>query len=441
MWKPSTIRRAVSRQLPGLAGALVLAACVAAPARADDSADVVLHIGSPAGDGPATAHDALILLGIPQADALGARSLIEYGFGDAAFWPALGEADLCPPDRPPVDLGERTTTAVRAIHDWDYPSAIEALEPLQGALACFGSPVDGPALARAALLLGYAHFEGGDPLEARAAFAMAATFDPEVAWNEDFPPDARQVFLAAVNEVAEVEEVQLRFGGRGELRSLVEVDEAPLPKRGMIRPGLHLLDVPASGGGRTRIALRLAPDRTVEVPSTGALVGDWLDGSGSSAAPGRALGTAMDRDGYGEALLVDLSTGRRFSFRADTRTARELAVVTSELFEPAPPVGPPVRPAVDLRSRRTAGILVAGGGGLAAAGGFIAHGATYNMGRNETQRDRYEWAKDANAAGFVVGMIGVGTFVAGAVVALLPRPTDSRVSWMPGPTSTLQVRF
>ncbi|MDP7114495.1 MAG: hypothetical protein QGH45_21160 [Myxococcota bacterium] len=186
--------------LPGrLAMLLFLASSCPPQARAAEAdADIVLHFGSPAGDA-ATAHDALLLLGIPQEDALGARPLVEYGFGDAAFWPAQGEAELCPPGSPAVDLGERTSTAMRSILSWDYAGAISALSPLQEGLACFESPVDGPALGRAAVLLGYARFEGGDPSEARAAFALAAAFDPGVVWDEDFPPDAQQVFRAAVD--------------------------------------------------------------------------------------------------------------------------------------------------------------------------------------------------------------------------------------------------
>jgi hypothetical protein len=425
-----------------LAGLLILAACGSTAASAAESADPpVLYFGTPAGAAGSTAHDALTLLGIPQADALGARPLVEVGFGDAAYWPAQGEAELCPPGSPPVDLGERTSTAMRAILGWDYATAIDALSPLQEGLACFDSPVDGPALGRAALLLGYAHFEGGNPSEARSAFALAAAFDSGVVWDEDFPPDAQHVFRAAVEESNGYADVQLRFGGKGELRELIEVDEAPLSRKGLVRPGLHLLGVPAAGGGHVRIALRLAPDRIVDLLPTEELVTDWLAGAADSPNAARALGAAMDRDGLEEALLVDLATGRRFEFRADIRVAREQALVTSELFEPAPPVRTPRNSAVELRRRRTAGIVLAGGGGLVAVGGFIAHGATYSMGLAETQRSRYEWEQNANTAGFVVGMVGIGTCAAGLVMALLPRPADSRVTLIPGPSTTLQVRF
>ena len=330
---------------------------------------------------------------------------------------------------------------MRSILSWDYGTAIVALSPLQEGLACFDAPVDGPALGRAAVLLGYAHFEGGDPSEARAAFALAAAFDPGVVWDEDFPPDAQHVFRAAVDESQSYADVQLHFDGKGELRELIEVDEAPLSRKGLVRPGLHLLGVPATGGGHVRIGLRLAPDRIVDLPPTEELVANWLAGAADSPNAARALGAAMDHDGFEDALLLDLSTGRRYEFRADIRTARELAVVTSELFEPAPPIRAPLSSSLQLRRRRTAGLIVAGGGGLVALGGFIAHGATYSMGLAETQRDRYEWERNANTAGFVLGMVGIGTGVAGLVIALLPQPADSRVTLAPGPFPTLQVRF
>ncbi len=407
----------------------------------DGEGEAVLYFGTPGGSPGATVHDTLILLGIPQTDALGARPLIDIAFGGARFWPAEADADLCPPGSPGVDLGARTMGAMRAILGWDYTQAIGSLEPLREDLACFESPVDGPSLGRAAVLLGYAHFESGDLFKARSAFAMAAAFDTEAVWDEEFPPDAKQVFLAAVNESLEYEDVQLRFSGRSDERELIELDERSLPRKGMVRPGLHLLSIPGVTGGPVRMAVRLPPDRTVNLLPTGSLVADWLEGAAASPSAARALGAALAREGGGDALLVDLATGRRFLFQDETQTVREIPVVTSELFEPAPPVVQPRNANQQLRQRRTAGVIVAGGGGLAAVGGFIAHGATYNMGLAETQRSRYEWERDANRAGFVIGVAGIATCVAGVVVALLPRREDARVTLIPGPSTTLEIRF
>lgn len=425
-----------------LATWLILGTAAPSVAMAEETeGDVVLYFGTPGGSPGATVHDTLILLGIPQTDALAARSLTEFAFGDARYWPAEADADLCPPGSPGIDLGARTMGAMRAILGWDYAQAIESLEPLRDELACFESPVDGPALGRAALLLGYAHFESGDLFKAKAAFAMAAAFDSGVVWDDNFPPDAQQVFIAAVNEGLEYEDVQLRFSGRSDERELVELDERALPRKGLVRPGLHLLAIPGMTGGPVRMAVRLPPDRTVNLLPTVELVSDWLDGAAASPSAARALGGALARENAGDALLVDLATGRRFLFQEETQTAREIPVVTSELFEPAPPLDRSRSASQRLRQRRTAGVFIAGGGGLAAAAGFIAHGATYNMGLAETQRSRYEWERETNQAGFVIGMAGIATCVAGVVVALIPQPQDARVSVAPGPTTTVEIRF
>ena len=398
----------------------------------------MLYLGLSGQAEESKAQMTLLHLGFEDDDAFQATAAVERAFGGALLWPDAGQAALCPPGAG-VDLGEVTLGARRAVEGWDFAGAVAELRPIRDQLACVAPPVDGPSLGRAAVTLGYALFETGDVFAAKAAFVLAAGFDPLAAWDEDFPPDARQVFSAAAAEAAALDAVELRAPREAELRDGIRLDGGPVLRKDAVRPGLHHLQLPNTLGVGTLAAVRIPPEQVVELVPTEDLLRDWLSSVGSSAAPGNALGAALEADGVAEAWIVDLESGRRFRFSTETRTATEIAPLPTQTLsrDDRPRPGPGER----IRGRRMAGGLVAGVGGAAAIGGFVTHGVAYSMGVDEVWQPRYEWARSTNTAGFAIGMIGVATAAAGVLVALLPPPRGASVSLIPGPVPTLTVSF
>ncbi|MBX2801772.1 MAG: hypothetical protein KTR31_29100 [Myxococcales bacterium] len=117
---------------------------------------------------------------------------------------------------------------------------------LQGASAwaCLGEPADATLGARLYFLLGVVAFAVGDPLAAADAFRVALRSDPDLAWDRDTAPDAREVFErvraersyepVTVTLVPHDAELALRIDGRS---------VAPLEGQLTVSRGPHLVQL------------------------------------------------------------------------------------------------------------------------------------------------------------------------------------------------------
>ena len=318
------------RDARGWGAALVVAFVVGtlgAPvvARAQSAGPLVLFVGS--GDENADLARAAVArrLGYTDEDVSRTEPLMGYVFGDADLWPRVADVALCPDDVGDVELIARIAEAEDALDLLEYSRAINALGPLSEALACITHPVDAIQLSRAAMLLGYASFQAGDRDGANAAFAMAAVFDPDVDWDETYPPEAQQVFNSAVLDALRARDAQVwpAFGAAEEAKDIL-VDGGTVPEDGALRPGLHQVAVKTRTGGQLRLAVRFVEGETVNIGPTRELFESFLAGDEGGAPAGDALVAALARTGDSEAYIVEPAFGRIYRFYAASREVREI---------------------------------------------------------------------------------------------------------------------
>jgi len=410
---------------------------------------VILHTGIQEGKAASHARGAMIDLGFTRSQANRARSLAEYAFDDAELWTREAPARICPAGKRTLSLQTMIQTAEQAIAGWEYEAADQALSPLLDDLECLGEPLDGPTLAKAALLLGYARFESGDEAGARVAFEIAAGFHPVVEWDERFPPDAGRIFEESVEAALYAEESRLQVLDAYRVHPEIRIDGGPFPGDGAVTPGLHRITVRRGEDEEITLAVQLEPGQTASLVPVADLIGAFLDGDAASESAAEALAAALDWTGAAEAYIGAPLLDRVYRFRADSRVLHEVpgppeggevAVVTqpSPPSSPAPTVHPAVAP---IKRQQVAGAIVLGVGAATTAAGLITHGTAYNSGLEATDRVRYEWARDTNVAGFAVGMVGIGVAVTGLVLLVDAGVRGSRVAVSPGPVTAVSLRF
>lgn len=279
-------------------------------------------------------------LGYTDEDVSRTEPLMGYVFGDADLWPRVAEVTRCPDDVGDVELIARIAEAEDALDLLEYSRAINALAPLGEALACITHPVDAVQLSRAAMLLGYATFQTGDREGANAAFAMAAVFDPDVDWDEAYPPEAQQVFNSAVLDALRAQNAQVwpAFGAAEEAKDIL-VDGGTVPEDGNLRPGLHQVAVKTRSDGQLRLTVRFVAGETVNIGPTRELLDSFLEGGEGGEPAGDALVAALARTGDSEAYIVDPSFGRIYRFYAASREVREIPGAGGDAVTSTKPTG------------------------------------------------------------------------------------------------------
>ncbi len=422
--------------------ALVMSATPFGARAQDPSGPLIFYVGS--GDeqarqaGAAVAHR----LGYSEDEVGRTEPLMGYVFGDADLWPRGGEAARCPESLGDVDLLARIAEAEDALDLVEYSRAINALGPLTDALACITHPVDAGQLSRAAMLLGYARFQSGDRDGADAAFAMAAVFDPDVKWDETYPPDAQQVFNSAVLDALRAKDALVwpAFGAAEEAVDIL-VDGGTVPEDGTLRPGLHQIAVKTRSDGQLRLAVRFVAGETVHLGPTRELIDSFLEGEEGGEAAGEALVAALARTGDAEAYIVDPAFGRIFRFYASSREVRLIPGAGGDPGTALKPGGtttdqgtPVARPVTGetpkRKSRANPGpVLVIAGGvtgivglsvGLAQRAKVLGiideYVATDNARKREELQAEYDRAAQGARAGFVVAGVGAVTAAVGIPV-------------------------
>jgi len=102
-------------------------------------------------------------------------------------------------------------------------------------------------------------------------------------------------------------------------------------------------------------------------------------------------------------------------------------------------------PTLDMRapgkSKRTVAAVLTSAGALAAAGGFILNAAIYRNYIDEDDQARYEWAARTAHGGLALGIAGAVTGFVGIIVAVTPGPQDRLAGVIPGPVTSMVVRF
>ena len=438
---------------PALWRTMVVVALLLAPAAraAEGSGWVILHAGLTDARASAIRGD-MLQLGFTRYQAGRALALEEYAFGGAELWAREGQASQCPTGKPRHDVETLLLRGQGALDAWDYEGAARILQPVMVDLACFSEPAEAVTLAKAAMYLGYALFEGDRLEEARAAFTRAAVLDVTTRWDDRYPPDAARVFGGAVAEAEEAPAARLQVLDSFKLHPEIRIDGGTFPGDGALAAGEHRVLVHRRDEGEQFFTVALQPGETVSLVPADTIIEALFSGGEGHDAAADALAAAMEWTGAAEAYIAVPHQEKVYRFKAASREVRVVpgppeggTVATVTPPPPAvqqPPTATPRATTLDpAQQQRIAGVVIMGVGGATSAAGFILHAHQYDQGLVETDRARYEWQRDANVAGFVIGVAGIATAVTGLVLFLDPRARESQVTLVPGPITTVSGRF
>ncbi len=150
-----------------------------------------------------------------------------------------GSLDWC--DSAPTsleDLAGAMETAEREMAYMRYESAARTLGRAFDDLQCLGDPIDPNLAGRLFYLRGLVAHRSGFEEQARRAFSAALVFQPELVWDDAFPPKALDLFEAARAAADSVETVPITLQPAGTV-IIDGVEHSDLE----LAPGTHLLQL------------------------------------------------------------------------------------------------------------------------------------------------------------------------------------------------------
>jgi hypothetical protein len=342
------MRRGVpTSHFPTRDGAAVLLAVVLAFAippvgfAAEAEAPLILHLGA-AGGGltPAMRVEVAQRLGYAEAELPAAEPFLDVALQGALLWPRNAAAQACLPGTPTFPLPPVIEAAERALVDLRHGDALGLLSPVVERLACVEDPVDGATLARAVFLLGYARFLGGDRTGAEQAFGMAAVLDPDIAWDNDYPPEVQQTFNNAVLEALRARAGSVGFSEEFWRRTEeVRIDGRAVAANGVVGAGLHRLTLPSRDQAGVPVAIRFEPEQVVYLWPVEDLVSGLVAGDELGEVAKDALVAALVDRGREQAIVVEPSSRRMYRFGTETRQLREIQPLKTPPGGDSKPVG------------------------------------------------------------------------------------------------------
>ena len=299
---------------------LLIALAVSLPARAAGTAGAPVVYAGPSDDTIATlaTQEVTGLLGLTESEVLPAESVAEFVFDGALIWPTSGSPEPCPRGVEELGLESTIQDAEAAIDLVAYEQAVSLLTPIFEQLACVGDPASPTQLSRAAFLLGFVRYQEEDIEEATETFRMAAAFDPDLTWDNNFAPEAQQTFNNAVLDALREETSYLRLnGGIWEMPGLT-VDGEAVPERGAVHPGLHRVTVPAGDGSMRCLSVRFPANTTVHLAPADELVPGMVESNEAGEQAVVVLAAALLRQEASEAYVVDTTSHHVYRIVADT---------------------------------------------------------------------------------------------------------------------------
>jgi len=365
------------------------------------------------------------------ADVATPAELLDQGFDSWLItWP--GRLDACEGAPAPLAGFEQTLAkAEQLMMDLEYGEAQVLLEGLDGRLCAASEPLPRSMVSRVPYLLGMVLAYRGETDRAREAFQRAVHRQPDLVWDEDFPPDPQQLFLAAATDaVRGVGATIVLAAPPGTVDVWIDGNELPTDDEGLALLGdRHLLQLRGSDGALRGAILTVEQDADLSLLTVDEVL-DTLDRDPKAARGQRAfqaLAATALKKGYGEIVVVhsvDATTAWRFD-EIDHSWAQVSLVLEQQLAKG--------------RRLQGAGSALLGVGGAVAVVGAVIAGASTSRG-NETREsmngasgqmsaglydlyiDEYEGHRRDATAGTV--MLGVGAAIAGVGLPVLIKGTQ-----------------
>jgi hypothetical protein len=154
---------------------------------------------------------------------------------------------------------------------------------------------------------------------------MAAVFDPEIAWDNDYPPEVQQTFNNAVLEALRVRDGGVGFSDEFWRRAEeVRVDGRAVDDDGAVRAGLHRVTLPSRDSVGVPVSILFAPEQVVHLWPVEDLVVGLVAGDELGEVAKDALVDALVARGRDQAVVVEPATRRMYRFTTATRQMREI---------------------------------------------------------------------------------------------------------------------
>ena len=196
--------------------------------------------------------------------------------GPGSFQPCTAEG--------PSTLEEFNAAFAKASEEvqfMDYGAAASSFEQAINTLHCLNEPVSSNKLSELYFLQGIAHLEQNDKPAAWESFRQARLMNPSVEWNEEFAPQGKPTFAAAVAELNATETESL-FLVPPPTEGQIWLDGQPVPPGTLhmeVHPGVHLVQILGDELQTALVTIEAGPDSALilspNVPS------DFLDWSHS----------------------------------------------------------------------------------------------------------------------------------------------------------------
>lgn len=298
--------------------------------------------------------------------------------------------------QPRTDSLERGLAEARnQLTSMEYATAVERLKRIEDVLPCGAEGAGRGELYDLYFLQGVAHFNAGNKQEAQRLFRKAAILDPQRTWNSRYPPQIKELWVAAVAQVLETKPMTLRTEV-----DLIVVDGEQLRDGGTVEllPGEHIL---SSGAGALMVTIPYERQRSEKevLVSTNAQLVQGLSVGMEEYAPWLADLAATRR--WDEVWLITEEGNFPLENRSLGGTRRNTAAV-----DPLPILGV---------------ALLAGGGASAGVGLGLHFGSYQGAGLQDggtvtVNQDTYNGLVAQNQAGFATAIVGGALVGVGAAI-------------------------
>ncbi|MEE2751471.1 MAG: hypothetical protein VX519_08565 [Myxococcota bacterium] len=390
---------------------IVLAFFYALPATAGE---LVLYGPEESAD---TARAKVALFGGRTLANLQARTLTEL-VGEESLTVVGGATLTSCSGKPSVnaDIASLLKEAEGALQFMEFESAAAHLEQAVAAELCLSEPLEAVQASRVHYLRGMVAVGTGNPAGAWPEFLQAALLNPDITWDDNFPPDGQTAFKGAVAATGAAEPQAL---------NLVPAMEGPIWVNGvqaengaelMLKSGKNLIQSGQDNLTTWKIEL---PEATNAAVIRTALVEDSQVTWASDAATRGQLEALLAHNSQGAVTYVSLPGQVLWQFEPATGVWSGLSGVTDA---ETPAENDAVADAAALPSAGTPKnrqvLYLAGGGGLTAVGGSLIAVAfskkaqltngEFGLQYNNTAETLRDQANTLGKTGQVAGAMGLG---------------------------------
>ncbi|MDP6933477.1 MAG: hypothetical protein QGG40_11205 [Myxococcota bacterium] len=267
---------------------------------------------------------------------------------------------------------------------FEFVSALAHLDTAEKAIGCLTEPVEPQVAARIYYLRGIIFQSQGKEAAARSAFLQAHLFQPDLTWDEVFPPDARPLFDEAGAQAVREVPVTLHVVPSPEPGALQVNGKAANAEGGklVLAPGRHLVQLGTTSMTTFRVNLEGGSGATLVVPA--AIPPDavtWVRDDARRPALSQTLAAVL-----GENVLVYVTVHEGVWKGATATDAWQELKAPQPLAEVQPTSEPQAGALAEAPAPSRSGgsgggrLLVVGGSGMT-VGGLALTGFSYQRGK------------------------------------------------------------